>query len=93
ASHPPFHDACVLPRRKVRVGALPTGKQVRIRRKVARFGPRGQFVAGRRTDLELDGALGLAVDDAGARRNLSAMGHIAHMEPNQVTCPELAIDG
>ena len=61
---------------------------------MAAVDPGRECFAPLRGDLELDGARGLLLDEAGSCRFLGAMGNVSNVEANQVASPQqLAVDG
>lgn len=89
---PRIDDSCVLPGRQV-VRAVDTAwKEIGVGLKLRLIDPIGDCISRRLSDLELDWALRLLLKDNGARGDVIRRTDIAHMQLDQVTCPELAVD-
>jgi hypothetical protein len=70
----------------------PAGEDEVIRLQASLLDPRLQGIPGGRRDLELDRALGLVLQDDGARGNLVPMTNISDLQSDEIAPTQLAVD-
>ena len=91
--NPAFDHTGILAGRQVRGTGLAAGKQKICTRQVALFDPGQQGRAGWFGDLEPHGQAGLVLHDAGPGEDMVAMGDVTHVQADEITAPQFAVDG
>ena len=90
---PVFDQTRILAGRQVRRTGLAARKQKVCSRQGGLYNPGQQCRAGLFGDLEPDWQTGLVLYDAGPGEDMVAMGDVAHMQADEITAAQFAVDG